>query len=147
MIFRKTLIRSLLLERFSSERLHRTIALDCLYFRSPTSIPNLCFDALAIRVSDHHGRELHPNSGLSVRPKAWHSPIRSWSLVLHPTIYQTRNQNIRIFTLSISNYYNQVSGHKWLTGVNTGITEDCRVVSHKAAVCFAAHDDERTCGA
>ena len=47
-----------------------------------TSIPNLCFNALAVRVGDHHSSKLHSNSRLSVRPKAWHSPVGSWALVL-----------------------------------------------------------------
>lgn len=53
-----------------------------------TRVPNLRFDALAVWVSDHHGRELHPDSRLSVRPKAWYSPVGSWALILrHHVVY------------------------------------------------------------
>lgn len=48
-----------------------------------TGVPNLSFDALAIRMSYHHSRELHPNSRLSVGPEAWHSPISPWAFILH----------------------------------------------------------------
>lgn len=39
-------------------------------------------DALAVWVGDHHGRELHPDSRLPVRPEAGYSPVGSWALVL-----------------------------------------------------------------
>lgn len=47
-----------------------------------TSIPNLSFDALAIRVSHHHCRELHSDSSLAVGSKTWDSPVWSLALVL-----------------------------------------------------------------
>lgn len=49
---------------------------------SLTSVPNLSFDALAIRVSHHHRRELHSDSSLAVGSKTWHSPVWSLALVL-----------------------------------------------------------------
>lgn len=50
-----------------------------------TRVPNLSFNALAVWMSDHHGRELHSDCRLPVRPEAWYSPVGSWALILAHT--------------------------------------------------------------